>query len=290
MFSSNNFNFAEESEDAPIIIGGIPINDNELLDRIMGRDIDERSSLPAELESATISRRNLYYDLIRNAAAIPSDTPSEVPLEVSTEPGDDLGSQYVPNSQLRSVITKIQNGTIDTKMFTDIDDEDLLAKIDIKRTELYNNRVNDLSLIEAKQLFIDASTLMSLLNRNIETFKTKVGTQCSNINTCGYDVHLISNGGLPTGYTGNIRSCLHTLKQKLDAESKLSDNISDTVTELRKNIDVMFFKFSRIYSGLINRVELADNLIESLNLAIKKSTNSSNKANLSLDTELDSLN
>lgn len=236
-------------------------------------DVAEQKEITDDLDDATAERRSIYYELIRQAQEA-NEQKSSV-CEKST-------GEYIPNNQIRNLINKVENNEIDTKCFTDIDDPLLLDRMEKARQRVKQVDNNEMPLEQIKGLYTEVSTLMSHFNGKIESLKNQFGIHTGNLNTCVDDIDMLSKNSMPSGYSGNLRTCLGTLQNKIKKETGYTAN--DTITSLRKDVDVMFFKFSMIYDALIKRINIYEDTVKTI---IELSENAKPTDDLTLDSQLE---
>jgi Fic family protein len=147
----------------------------------------------------------------------------------------------------------------------DLDDPDLLSRIDQARAQLRALDEHTMPLSEGQELFKDASTNMSEINGLVTMVRNDLLTHEGNLNTFAEDLSLLMCNKQPVGYQGNLRQCLETLCNKLISEETKAEAIDKSVVEMAKRIDLMFFKFSTLFTNLAKRVEIYEQTIGDLN-------------------------
>jgi hypothetical protein len=161
----------------------------------------------------------------------------------------------------------------------ELDDPALLCRVDDARNQL-RQPDHGLTLAEAQHIFKQASTEMSKINGVLLTIKNDTATHVGNLNTLVEDLTLLVNNKLPAGYEGNLRACLNHLQTKIRAEATTTDTIRQTIGEMAKSIELMFFKLSTVYTTLGKRIEIYEKTIGEIPAKRAVSTD------FSLDSEL----
>lgn len=165
----------------------------------------------------------------------------------------------------------------------ELDDPRLIERIEDARSQL-KKLDQQLSIVNAQALFADASTQMSQVNDIIRSTKNCIAMHEGKLNTFGEDLSMLTNNKLPAGYEGNLRQCLGKLRSNIIGEAVESGDINKLITEISKRIEFMFFKFSTIYTGLTQRIEIYEKTIGDVDKLIK---DSKPKDDFNLDTELE---
>lgn len=163
----------------------------------------------------------------------------------------------------------------------DLDDHDLLDRVEQARVELDILKSKTMSLEELNTIFKTASEHMSDFSNAHHRVKNSIVNQVGSVHTFSEDLSFILNGKLPFGYDGNLKDCLRQLKTKIDNSSNDFDSSESDIIKLSSTMEFIFFQMNTIYSELLKKIEKYEEVMQKLSAPTKKET-------FTLDTALSS--